>query len=86
MAFAAPSLPFSLLKKAPSAVSVRRNPFAANLNAAAALLAQGAVFPLSLFPPDMLLPGHNPNHAANCLLVFHLLMSTPVSEIIFAAV
>lgn len=37
-------------------------------------------------PPEILVPGHNPNQAQKCLKVGHRVISVPISEMIFRAV
>lgn len=41
---------------------------------------------MSRFPPEILVPGHNPSHAQKCFSVGHFFISVPISEISFSAV
>jgi hypothetical protein len=41
---------------------------------------------LSRLPPEILVPGHSPNHAQKCFSVGHFFISVPISEISFKAV
>src|SRR5689334_3938828 len=80
IALGAPRRPLIRLKKAPRAVLDRWSVFAAKRKACAARLFEDLVLLLNTFPPEILLPGHNPSHEQKCFTVRHLDISVPISE------
>src|SRR5450631_1023345 len=86
MALGAPSLAFIRRRKAPRALRELYRVVAAILSAKAARLATGLLLPLNRLPPEILLPGHNPNQEVNCFSERQRPISKPISDTIFRAV